>query len=93
MRYLVLLLALSACTHPKGVEVRVQKAVEEVQRPCPVTVPKRPAPLKRPLPSDYQQLAAVLGEKLTEWSGPGKYGDRADAALRTCTNTDQGDKK
>lgn len=79
--------ALTACgatTPPPAVEIRTVEVIKEVQRPCPVTKPKRPDPLPRPLPTDSVQLAALLGLKLAEWSAPGGYGDRADAALTIC---------
>lgn len=85
--------ALSACgtgvTPPPAVEVRTQTAIKEVSKPCPVTIPERPAPLAKPLPTDAVRLAALLGAKLVEWAGPGKYGERADAALRQCTKASQ----
>ena len=68
-----------------GIEVRTVVVVKEVQRPCPVTKPERPAPLAQPLPGDAVQLAALLGAKLAEWAGPGGYGERADAAIERCT--------
>ena len=84
-----LIAALSACkttgTPPPAIEIRTVERVVEVQRPCTVTKPARPAPLARPLPTDAVALAAVLAEKLAEWSGPGRYGDRADAAINRCT--------
>ncbi len=86
----VLILAGCATTAPPvGVEVRTVEVVKEVQKPCPVTAPARPAPLPRPLPADAAALAAALGAKLAEWAGPGGYGERADAALRTCTASAQ----
>lgn len=69
--------------HP-AVEVRTQTVVKEVQRPCPVTIPQRPAPLTKPLPTDAAKLAATLGAKLVEYAGPGRYADKADAALKIC---------
>ncbi len=33
----------------------------------------------------FNKKLAVALAKLAEWSAPGKYGERADAALRTCT--------
>lgn len=81
-------LLLTACgtDRPRpAVEVRTQTVVKEVQRPCAVTIPQRPAPLAKPLPTDAVKLAALLGAKLVEWAGPGKYGERADAAIRECT--------
>lgn len=83
-------LALAGCATtqdcpPAGVKVVYQPVTKETQRPCAVTVPKRPDPLPAALPVDAIKLAALLGAKLAEWSGPGGYGERADAALRTCT--------
>lgn len=74
-----LLLALGACqtTQPRVI-------IKEVARPCPVTIPERPKPLDRPLPTDAVSLAARLAERLSEWAGPGGYGERADSALKTC---------
>lgn len=89
MRYaaipmLAMLCACGATTPPPATQIKVVKQTVEVQRPCPVTVPPRPAPLEQPLPSDLFKLAAVLGAKLAEWSGPGMYGDKVDTALRKC---------
>lgn len=86
MRLLFAALLLAGCarTPPPAVEVRTVRQTVEVQRPCPVTIPKRPAPLARPLPGDAVALAATLGEKLSEWAGPGGYGDRAQRALERC---------
>lgn len=80
---------LSACATtnvpPPAVQIRTQVVTKEVQRPCSVTKPVRPAPLTKPIPTDAIALAAALALKLAEWSGPGGYGDRADAAITTCT--------
>ena len=88
MRHLLPVLLLAGCAHvaapTPAVEVRYQTVTREVQQPCPVAVPQRPAPLATPLPSSVEQLAALLGAKLAEWAGPGGYGERADAAIRTC---------
>lgn len=92
MRGIVLagLAMLGGCAHADtvtpAIEVRTVTKTVEVQRPCPVKVPKRPKPLGA-LPTDTLKLVAVLGAKLSEWSGPGAYGDRADAALKTCTKS------
>lgn len=83
------LFALTACATtgapPPAVQIRTVTRTVEVSKPCPVTKPVRPAPLARPLPTDAVALAAMLGSKLLEWSGPGGYGDRADAAIGQCT--------
>lgn len=79
---------LAACgggVESAGTKVVYQEVVKEVQRPCPVTKPVRPTPLVRPLPQDPARLVDLLVAKLTEWAGPGGYGERADAAIATCT--------
>lgn len=77
-------LFLYGCSTPEpGVEVRTVEVVETVQVKCPGAAPDRPAPLG-PLPTDAVKLAAVLGAKLAEWSGPGAYGDRAEAIFDRC---------
>ena len=80
---------LSACATTRGslpaVEIRTVEVVKEVQRPCPVAIPERPAPLVRPLPEDSTQLSALLGLKLAEYAGPGGFADRVLAALVLCT--------
>ena len=89
MRALWLLLACAGCATPQPVipPVQIQKEVVEVQRPCAVTKPVRPAPLARPLPVKSDALIAVLASKLMEYAAPGAYADRADAAITTCTRT------
>lgn len=82
---LILLAGCAGSNRPPAVQIRTVEVVREVMRPCAVTVPQRPEPLARPLPTDAVALAAVALAKLAEWSAPGKYGERADAALRTCT--------
>lgn len=80
----VALLALAGCSTPEpGVEVRTVEVVKTVQVKCPGVAPDRPAPLG-PLPTDAVKLAAVLGAKLAEWSGPGAYGDRTEAIFSRC---------
>lgn len=69
--------------HP-AVEVRTQVVTKEVQKPCPVTKPARPAKLARPLPTDAVKLAALALAKLAEYAAPGGYADRADAAITEC---------
>lgn len=79
---------LSACATtnapPPAVQIRTVTKTVEVQRPCSVTKPVRPAPLTKPIPTDAIALAAALALKLAEWSGPGGYGDRAASAIDTC---------
>jgi hypothetical protein len=89
MRRLLIIapLLLMACEHPQsaGTKVVYQTVEKEVQRPCPVTVPTKPAPLAKPLPSDPARLVDLLTAKLIEWAGTGGYGERADDALKVCT--------
>ncbi|WP_305096497.1 hypothetical protein [Croceibacterium aestuarii] len=83
----VLLLTLPAamCDTPEpGIEVRTVTKVVEVQKPCPGTVPVRPAPLGK-LPTDLAALAAALGAKLAEYAGEGQYADQAQAYFETCS--------
>lgn len=77
----VILMVLSGCAHTQP-----QVIIKEVARPCPVTIPERPKPLDRPLPDDAVSLAARLAERLAQWAGPGGYGERADAALKSCAS-------
>ena len=88
MRYLALIapLALAACStaSPPGIEVRTVEVPVLVQTPCPGVVPARPAPLPTELPGSLEALSALLASKLVEWSGPGKYGDQAEAFFRAC---------
>lgn len=70
-----------------AIEIRTVEVVVEVEKPCPGSLPARPAPLERPLPTDLGQLALVLGAKLAEYSDPGNYADRADALMARCVTT------
>lgn len=85
----VVALIVPACTRtpPPASATRVvyQDVVKEVSRPCPVKAPQRPGPLARPLPDSPGRVIDLLAAKLKEWAGDGGYGDRADAALKTCT--------
>lgn len=87
---LVAALTLSACgaadtgARP-AVEVKTVTVYRDAQRPCAAKKPERPGKLVRPLPTDTTALAALLGAKLTEYDGSGKYADRADAAIDLCT--------
>lgn len=80
---------LSACTsdgqdaHP-AVDMHTVTVVRETMRPCPVTIPQRPAKLASPLPPDGVALAAELALKLAQYSGPGAWADQMEARLRTC---------
>lgn len=75
----------SSSTIRPAVEIRTVERVVEVQLPCSATVPARPAPLAKPLPTDAIALSALLGAKLLEYSGPGGFADRALASLSICT--------
>jgi hypothetical protein len=93
MRYLILLAAdaLAACGTDQSrpaVEIRTVTKTVEVQKPCAVTPPVRPAPLDKPLPTDLGRLVAVLGAKLVEYAGPGGFADRATAAIDQCRKLD-----
>lgn len=81
-------LALAACAHD-GQQVRVEtvNVPVEVQKPCPVEKPVRPA--ARPLPSQLEALAATLAAWLKEYAAPGGYADKADAALSECISGGQ----
>jgi hypothetical protein len=85
----LLFLTLTACPGDHvasvGEKVIYQDRLVEVPRPCPVTKPVKPKPLARPLPADPARLIDLLAGKLLEWAGPGGYGERADAAITTCT--------
>lgn len=86
-RVIFLALALTACNTPRpepGIKVVTQTVVKETMRPCAVSIPKRPAPLPRPLPTDAVALAAVLAERLVEYASPGGFADKAIAALEVC---------
>lgn len=89
MRLFLILLALAGCAKPDptppATKVQVVREVVEVQRPCSVTIPARPSPLARPLPNDAEKLAAILGAKLEEYAGAGRFADRVMDALARCT--------
>lgn len=85
MKYLLPILLLAGCSNgPRPERVVIQEKVVEVQRPCPVTAPDRPAPVGA-LPSDARDAVLILSAKLLEWAGDGAYADRADAAIAICT--------
>lgn len=76
--------ALAACNHTEpGIEVRTVEVVKEVQKPCPGTVPDRPAALGSLASTAEAALAQALA-KLAEYSGDGQYADRAEAYFETC---------
>lgn len=81
----MLILPAAMCGNPgePGIEVRVVEKVVEVQKPCPAAAPVQPAPIGT-LPADANALAAVLGAKLLEYVGPGKYVDQVAAYVRAC---------
>lgn len=75
---------LAACGEQQArPEAQIVKETVEVQVPCPIEAPVRPAPIGK-LPSGSRQLNAALGAKLKEYAAPGGYADKADAAIRTC---------
>lgn len=78
-------LLLSGCATP-GEPATVVKTVRvpvEVQRPCPGTPPKRPAPLGETSADPVVALAQVAA-KLAEYSAAGMYADKADAIMARC---------
>lgn len=91
MMLLPLLLACSGCAHEqKGVRVQIQEKIVEVQKPCPVTIPERPATLKASdLPPDARDALRIAIAALLGWQGDGGYGDKADAALRICVRASE----
>ena len=90
MKYTIPLvfLSLAGCgtgvVPPFAVEIRMVTKTVEVQRPCPVTQPARPARLAKPLPTDAVKLAATLGAALAAYTAPGAWADRMEAALGQC---------
>lgn len=92
MRYLAVIIAsalLGACGTP-AIQTRIQDRIVEVQKPCPVQIPERPAPLtQEDLASNAVDTALILTARLLEWQGPGGYGDRANSALEICTSNSQ----
>lgn len=83
-----LLLITTSCgtgvTPPPAVEVRTVVKTVEIAKPCPVSKPARPARLAKPLPTDAIKLAATLGAALAQYTAPGAWADRMEAALNTC---------
>jgi hypothetical protein len=69
---------------PPRVRIEYQDRLVETVKPCPAEKPERPAKLARPLPGTPAQLIDVLVAKLTEWAGPGGYGEKADAVIDSC---------
>lgn len=75
---------LPGCKHAEpGIEVRTVEVVKEVQKPCPGTVPARPAKLG-PLASTAEAALAQVMAKLAEYSARGQYADLAELYFRTC---------
>lgn len=82
------MVSLAACSHTQpGIEIREVEVVREVQKPCPATVPKRPAPLGPLADSAEGALAQVLA-KLVEYGGAGQYADQAELYFKTCPPND-----
>lgn len=83
-----LALLLTGCPNrvQNGIEVRTVEVIKEVQVPCPVALPPRPATiLPSGLPEQAQDAVSALYAALLQWQGDGKYADQAEAALRICT--------
>lgn len=87
MKRLAILLPLAAAAcggnERPAVKVETVERVVEVQKPCPADAPIEPEPIG-PLPTDAIQLAATLGAKLLEFTGPGQYVDQAKLYFRMC---------
>lgn len=82
------MLLIAACSHSEpGIEVRTVEVVREVQRPCPGTVPDRPAKLGQ-VPSDPVSALAIVAAKLVEYAGDGKYADQAEAYFEVCSKAE-----
>lgn len=85
MHRLILLLALAGCsTTQPAIDVRTVEVIKEVQRPCAVQKPVRPAAVGA-LPGQAADAVLVLAAKILEWSGPGGYADQAEDAIENCT--------
>lgn len=83
---LALLLTGCAGRVQNGIEVRTVEVIKEVQVPCPVALPPRPKTiLPSEIPEQAQDASKALFASLLQWQGPGKYADKAEAALRICT--------
>lgn len=92
MRSWMLLFLLAGCATtprpcpPSLPRVEVKEVIREVAKPCPVTIPAKPAPLAKPLPTKSDALIAVLTGKLLQYAGAGGYAEKADEAIRLCTS-------
>ena len=81
---LVVAVMVAGCSHTEpGIEVRTVEVIKEVQKPCPGTVPGRPAELG-PLAATAEAALAQALAKLAEYSGDGQYADQAEAYFETC---------
>lgn len=80
----VIMLCLPAAMCGGGQQVRVEtvEVPVEVQKPCPVKQPVRPA--ARKLPTQLEALAATLAAWLKEYAAPGGYADKAEQAIAEC---------
>lgn len=76
---------LTACASAgePGIEVRTVRVPVETQVPCPAMRPDRPGPLAE-LPTDAVEALGIVAAKLAEYSGPGKYADRAELFFDLC---------
>lgn len=77
------LLVTGCSTTGNPVRTEIVERVVEVQKPCAVEKPARPAPVG-PLPTALEAVAAILGAKLKEYTAPGGYADKAEAAIDEC---------
>ena len=79
-------LAACATTQP-ATKIETVTVIKEVQKPCAVEKPARPAPTGA-LPTNLEALAATLGAKLKEYVAPGGWADKAEAAIDECITPD-----
>lgn len=87
MKYAAMMAALllAGCATPGAVKVETVEVYRETMRPCPVTIPERPATVTADsLPPDARDALRLVVAALLAWQGAGGYGNRADAALRIC---------
>lgn len=78
-------IALAACaaTPKPAIEIRTVEVPIEIAKACPAIPPERPEPLGA-LPDSLEPALAKVIAKLAEYSGNGKYADRAEAYFAAC---------
>jgi len=84
---LLALSLLAGCAHrPPGIRIVPSERVVETMRPCAARKPVRPA--GPALTGNAVEDVVILGRKLLEWAGDGKYADKAEAAIDACATRD-----